>query len=229
MRTALIFDSETTGLPVWKSPSEAPEQPHIVQLAAALVDVPKRKIISMMDVIIRPDGWDIPRDMTEIHGIDTAMAMRFGIPEDVAVDTLYEMAAQADYRVAYNDVFDNRIIRIGLKRQGDDEAAEAFKAQKSYCAMRASRTVMGGTNPKLAEAHLYFTGEELTGAHSAGNDMLGTFRIYMRLVEMGLGISSGHQEEEAPAPATKIVPATEVTRPTIVHELDNDDDAIGTG
>ena len=29
----LMFDTETTGLPLWKDPSDHPDQPHLVQLA----------------------------------------------------------------------------------------------------------------------------------------------------------------------------------------------------
>ena len=39
MNLALFYDTETTGLPDFKAPSEAQHQPHIVQLAALLVDL----------------------------------------------------------------------------------------------------------------------------------------------------------------------------------------------
>lgn len=33
-----VMDCETTGLPLFKEPSEDPRQPHIVELAAMLID-----------------------------------------------------------------------------------------------------------------------------------------------------------------------------------------------
>lgn len=35
---AIVYDTETTGLPLFSQPSEDPRQPHIVQLAAIVVD-----------------------------------------------------------------------------------------------------------------------------------------------------------------------------------------------
>ena len=62
MTIAAVYDTETTGLPDFKAPSESEHQPHIVQLACALVDLDSRQITESMDVIIRPDGWKIPAD-----------------------------------------------------------------------------------------------------------------------------------------------------------------------
>nr|WP_299241463.1 hypothetical protein [uncultured Halomonas sp.] len=38
MTPILFFDTETTGLPDWKVPSDSEHQPHLVQLAAVLAD-----------------------------------------------------------------------------------------------------------------------------------------------------------------------------------------------
>lgn len=51
MNLALFYDTETQGLPLFKEPSEHPSQPHIVQLAACLLDLDTRKTIAGMDVI----------------------------------------------------------------------------------------------------------------------------------------------------------------------------------
>ncbi|MEJ5127665.1 hypothetical protein WH367_16610 [Comamonas sp. MYb21] len=56
MNLILAYDSETQGLPKWDLSSDHPDQPHIVQLGALLVDLDTRATIASMDVIIRPDG-----------------------------------------------------------------------------------------------------------------------------------------------------------------------------
>ena len=76
MNLALAYDTETTGLPLWNDPSDDPRQPHIVQLAAALVDIDTRRTIASMDVIVKPDGWTIPDDTVAVHGITTEHALR---------------------------------------------------------------------------------------------------------------------------------------------------------
>ena len=91
MTIALFYDTETTGLPLFKEPSEHPDQPHIVQLAACLVDLVTRDIISSMDVIVRPDGWTIPDDVAAIHVINTARATAEGVPEAEAVSMFMGM------------------------------------------------------------------------------------------------------------------------------------------
>ena len=78
---ALFYDTETTGLPDWHQPSDGPQQPHIVQLAACLVDLDTRETIDSMDMIIRPDGWVIPDDVAEVHGITTERATAEGCNE----------------------------------------------------------------------------------------------------------------------------------------------------
>jgi DNA polymerase-3 subunit epsilon len=64
MNIAIFYDTETTGLPLFKEPSEHPDQPHIVQLAGCLVDLDTRKTIASMDVIVKPDGWTISHGLS---------------------------------------------------------------------------------------------------------------------------------------------------------------------
>ena len=55
----LFFDTETTGLPEWTKPSNHPDQPHITQIAAALVD-DNRHARSVLCTYIQPNGWTVP-------------------------------------------------------------------------------------------------------------------------------------------------------------------------
>ena len=52
MNLKIFYDTETQGLPDFKAPSDAEHQPHIVQIACALVDCDARKTVASMDVIV---------------------------------------------------------------------------------------------------------------------------------------------------------------------------------
>ena len=173
----VVFDTETSGMPDWKMPSEADNQPHIVQLAAVVVDTQKRNIKQSINVIVKPSGWLIDPETTKIHGITTEYAMDVGISEGLAIEMFIELV-KGKTRVAHNTTFDNRIIRIGLKRYFPDKA-DAFKELPYYCTLQNSRKIMGGkSGHTLAEALKHFTGKDLVNAHNAMADTLGCMDLY---------------------------------------------------
>lgn len=182
----LPFDTETTGLPDWKAPSDDPQQPHIVQLAALLVDDQNREIMESMDVIVRPDGWVISPEMTKIHGISQEKAMDAGIKESDAVEQFMAMYEACDLRIAHNTTFDNRIIRIALKRHFPDLVSDKWKDPKLYfCTWMACRTLLrGSSGHTLAECCQILLGRDITQeAHSAMPDTLNTLDLYYDLLK----------------------------------------------
>lgn len=204
MRTALFYDAETTGLPLFKEPSSHPDQPHIVQLAAFLVDLDTRETISSMDVIVRPDGWAIPDDMTAIHGISTQKAWDFGIPEAKAVDMLLALHSNATVRIGHNEPFDARVVRIGAKRFIDPRdpglaipPSDDWKAKSAECTARLATPICklpptarmrgGNKTPTLLEAYQHFFGQEFPGQHTARGDALACMRVYFAIQDLNKG------------------------------------------
>lgn len=204
----LAFDTETTGLPDWNQPSEAPQQPHLVEIAALLYDGTTE--VDRFHTIIRPDGWEIPEEVAKIHGITTERALDEGIPEPEAVARFLAMHALADLRVAHNEAFDQRILRIALKRYGNgasgwdmltqeerDAIADAFKAAPSYCTSNKAKPIMklpptekmlanprfrnSYKQPNLQEAHQHFLGQTFEGAHGALADAEACARVYFAM------------------------------------------------
>jgi DNA polymerase-3 subunit epsilon len=179
MKLVLPFDTETTGMPNWKIPSDDSTQPHLVQLAAVLCNADTRQKLQSIDLIIKPDGWVIPEEMVAIHGITTEMANDVGVSERLAVEMLIDLCGDAD-RIAFNKTFDQRIIRIALKRyKFGDEAMEKW-AQKDnfHCSMRMVQKVHGGKVMTLTDAYNLVTGMTLENAHSAMADTLAARDIY---------------------------------------------------
>ncbi|MWV17529.1 3'-5' exonuclease [Pseudomonas sp. L-22-4S-12] len=184
---AVVFDTETTGIPDWKNPSEAEHQPHIVEIAATLYSA-QGAVIDSFQAIVKPDGRVIPDELAEIHGITQEMAMEVGISEIDALKGFLALHDRAGIRVAHNATFDDRIVRIGLMRYFDEERANAFRdGSEKFCTCNKSRGPVGlGKLPTLAEAYKHFTGEDLVNAHRAMPDAQACARIYFALqgVEM---------------------------------------------
>lgn len=188
MHLLLPFDTETTGIPDWKIPSEDPSQPHILEIGAQLVDLDSREVVEEMSVLVRPDGWEISKEITEITGITFEMAMDTGISEPEALEQFMAMYDKCALRTAFNATFDNRIIRIAQKRYGIiEDVMEAWKTEKHgyYCAMINSRKAIGGKQPSLGEAYKHFFGKAFEGSHRALPDAIATKEIYFALKDIG--------------------------------------------
>jgi len=194
MNLALFYDTETTGLPLFKEPSEHPDQPHIVQLAACLVDLDTRNTIASMDVIIQPDGWTIPDEVAAIHGITTEHAKVVGVPAKLALQMFLELATGRK-RIAHNEQFDARLVRIALLRHFSAEAADDWKEGKAECTQKMATPIVKapptakmlavGRNhfksANLGESVLHFTGKPLENAHSAMADVQGCMAVYFAI------------------------------------------------
>lgn len=199
MTRILFFDTETTGLPVWNEPSDSDVQPHLVQLGALLVDYETRDVVEKMDVIVAPDFWTIPEEVSQIHGITHDHAIEFGMDECSVLTDFYFMFEKADFRVAHNRTFDQRIIRIAMKRyfggEIGDQALEKWAAKDDFHdTMLMAKNVMklepkgryGYKNPTLAEAYKFFTGKELEGGHNAMIDTRACMEIYFAMIDQNV-------------------------------------------
>lgn len=186
----LFFDTETTGFAHKSKPIDHPDQPHVVQLAAALTE-DDGKVVSGFNFIIDPgvcNGVRIPSAVAAIHGIDEEKAWRFGRhPIDVLTmfDALYP---HADTIVGHNVDFDIEMMLISFGRHKADWQWNAGPIADKFCTMRESTDICklpsprGGYKwPKLGEAYLHFFGRELVGAHDAMVDLDACKQIYFAL------------------------------------------------
>lgn len=196
----LAYDTETSGLPIWDKPSEDPGQPHIIELAAKLVDEATRETLGSMNVLIRPDGFEISQEITDITGITQDMAMRYGVPMPQALEMFVAMWRNAEVRVAHNESFDMRMVRIELKRdeifasqlEGVLDFADYWKAAPAYCTQGSSTKICNlpptakmvaakrnhAKSPNLGEAYKFFTGQEMVGSHRAMADVDACLVVY---------------------------------------------------
>lgn len=201
MTPILFYDFETEKLPLFSEPSSDPRQPHIVQLAAVLVDAETRDTLSSINLIAYPDGWEIPGESAAIHGITTEHARRVGVPEDFICAALIHLWDRKDggpksLRVGHNEQFDARIQRIALKRFVGDAAADAWKAGEAECTARLAEPIMRmpptqrmvaagrgkqHKKPKLEEAFDHFVGYPMENAHDAMADVAACMAVYWKI------------------------------------------------
>lgn len=204
MKTIIFYDTETTGLPLFKEPSEHPGQPHIVQLAAELCEEETGKTLGAMNLIIRPEGWVMSPEALETHGISEEYAASVGVPARAAMDTFLELWTNADVRCAHNETFDARLLRIAIMRcaywsmeamqtsAGEVAFADYWKQGESFCTQTNSTKILnlpptekmmakrmtGPKSPNLGEAYYHFTGKVLDGAHDAQVDIMACKAVY---------------------------------------------------
>lgn len=191
-RLHLTFDSETTAKLDFSAPADAPHQPRLVQLAALLQD-DAANVIATLNVIVKPEGFEIPADVVAIHGITTERALVEGVSLRHALCTFACLATLADTHIAHNRKFDEKILRGEFRRCGS--VAPQFNG---YCTMMAAQDRMGGRWPKLAAAYKYFFGDGFDNAHDALADVRACSRIYFHLMSL-------QQPQERPA--LKDIPA----------------------
>jgi DNA polymerase-3 subunit epsilon len=190
------YDTETTGIPNHNEPRGDPNQPHIVQLACAVFDPLTRLTKESFCAIIKPDGWTIPDDVAAVHGITTERALDEGRPAREVLDRFLELWKKDNQilrRLAHNQNFDARMVRIAMHRHGyNDMDHVLWKGGPALCTATMSKPILkmeatakmkaAGFNtsktPKLSEAYEYFTQKTLEGAHDAMNDVNACIAVY---------------------------------------------------
>lgn len=198
MANVLVIDSETCGLPVKGIPSDDPKQPHLCQFSALLIDIDSRQEVETIDVLIRPNGWQIPADMTAIHGISHIRALARGIPEEDVARKFMEMQDRAAITVAHHIIFDLQIMRIAMLRYGIPRAEADERTQRpNSCTMQLSTNIVNlpptdrmlavglrvPKPPKLSECMKFFFDEDHEGAHNALSDARACAKCYFHIVD----------------------------------------------
>ena len=185
----LFFDTETTGLPKnWKAPvTDLNNWPRLVQLAYLFYDKNGNKI-SGGDFIIKPEGYIIPSDVSRIHGISTERAMKEGKDLAIVLQTFQTLVTQAEYLVAHNMSFDEKIVGAEFLRQ---KMTDILSSKRKICTMQSTTNFCaipgqyGNKWPKLSELHykLFRTGFE--EAHNAAVDINATAKCFWELKRRG--------------------------------------------
>ncbi len=183
----LFFDTETTDLPDFKKQATDPSQPHIVQLAAILIDH-TGLVLAEINLLVKPDGWTINPKAQAVHGISIERADKFGLKLGTVIKLFLALADRADLLVAHSYDFDEKMIRRELHHMSEPELAEAFRSRKNHCTMKQGTplckipSARGGFKwPKLQELHQFLFGVGFDDAHDAMADIRATVRVYFQM------------------------------------------------
>lgn len=182
-----VFDTETTGF--IKPNANHEDQPHCCQIAILLCEDDGTEVESF-EAIIKPEGWEIPERVAEIHGISTERAHAEGIPLLEAMTQFDTIAKRSGALVAHNIDFDIVVVGAAYFRT---QLPNPLTLLPRRCTMKAATNIVcipktrgsGFKWPKLLESHLHFFNEGFEDAHSAMADVKACKRVYMKLLEEG--------------------------------------------
>ena len=200
-KRVLIYDTETTGLPKFQSPSSDPSQPHLTDLCAILYSM-EGELIEVFEQLICPKGWEVEADAAELTGLTTEFLTINGGDEKEAVAAFGHLHKKADIRVAHNIGFDDRIMRIAIKRYLGDAPADRFKAAPIYCTANSTKNIVqcpptpkmlasksfrnSFKTPNMQEALSFFCPGELIGqAHRARPDAEACAKVFFAMQARG--------------------------------------------
>ena len=187
----LFFDTETTGIPKdYKAPcTNTDNWPRLIQLGWLLTDAEGR-ILSDGNHIVRPDGFEIPKAASDVHGITTEFALENGKP---LLDVIFAFGAdlnQAECVIGHNLDYDLHIVGAEYVRLGYD--SRIMFARPTLCTMQATIQYcnipgrFGPKWPKLMELYTKLFGQEFDGAHDAMADIVATKECFFELIRRGV-------------------------------------------
>ena len=111
----LVFDTETTGLPIGRNPSirETKKWPHIVQLSCILFDTDTNEIIRSYDTVVKvPDNIKISEESISLHGISRDISNTQGLPVKDVLKEFNQMLIASDKVIGHNISFDKRVVMV---------------------------------------------------------------------------------------------------------------------
>lgn len=188
----LIYDTETTGLPNnYNAPvTDSDNWPRMIQIAWQLHDE-TGKLLENENLIIKPDGFDIPFNATKIHGITTEKAMAEGILLEEALQKFQTVLQNTKVIVGHNISFDQNIVGAEFFRKGLNYETlnlpliDTMNTSIDFCAIPGGRG--GGFKfPKLEELHEKLFEKRFDEAHNASADVNATARCFMELLRLGV-------------------------------------------
>ncbi|MPQ47089.1 3'-5' exonuclease [Marinifilum sp. N1E240] len=186
----LFFDTETTGLPKnWGAPvTDIDNWPRLVQLAWLLYDSKNQEIKSANRIVI-PEGFTIPTEASNVHGISTERAHKEGIDLTDALNEFSSALEEANFLIAHNISFDEKIAGAEFIRKN---ISNKLNNIPKICTMKTTTNICkipgryGYKWPNLTELHNHLFNKGFDDAHDALADVKACADCFFELKKAGM-------------------------------------------
>ena len=189
----LIFDTETTGLPLDKNAplTNFDNWPRMVQIAWQIHDA-EGKFVKAENHIVKPEGFIIPINASMVHGISTEHALNVGENLNDVLDIFLENLKDVKYIVGHNVSFDLNVTACEFLRVKGINPFRGMNIIDTCTEKTADFCKLSGgpgrkfKKPKLAEIHQLLFNEGFDMAHNASADVEATARVFLELVRINV-------------------------------------------
>ena len=183
----LFFDTSAAGVPKsWKAQVEDTfAWPRLVHLAWELIDE-QSNIVEAQSHIIKPEGFIIPNESTNFHGISHEEAEENGQDLKACLEDFAKIIDRADHVISFNFTFNSRVFGAECIRKGVNH--RLFNSDY-YCLMQETTfyTKKLGRDgrykwPTLTELFQKVYGQQFADANRADQDVRATSMIFFKLL-----------------------------------------------
>lgn len=194
------FSDELVGCDTYKRPHYEDDgsvnYPHISQISWIITSTTGEELIKR-NFIIKPEGYDISKKATEVHGIDNLYASRHGVCIGYVIHILKnDIREYGCYKICGHNVkFDIHMIEAESLRLCDEDFFNQlvdFHFEDTCSNSKIMRYIdlkdkRGRVKrPKLSELYQYLFGKEIIGAHNSEVDISSTKECFFECVRLGL-------------------------------------------
>jgi DNA polymerase III epsilon subunit-like protein len=192
----LIFDLETSGLPIHISPEthkrkrgfpppddiQAYDSARIVSIAWIIIEPITKEIIQQEYYLVKPVDFSIPPEATAIHKITTEFATTNGTDIMQVYESFHKALKRVETILSYNIAFDYNVFKSSLIRHEQNDIIQELDAKQQKCIMlQAQRHINSRYYPKLSVMHQYVFNTPIQEAHNAMGDVMSCYKIYKQI------------------------------------------------
>lgn len=183
-----FFDTETTGIPSRTGNRYASykklenyDSSRIVSISWIITQ--KQQVVNQSYYLIKPDGYEIPQEATNIHKITTEEAHAKGVTIQHVFDELRKQLPLCVNMVAHNISFDIHVLKSELWRYGYKDIIACIEGMHHICTMKKGKEFLKRkTSPKLELLAKELLNIDISQeAHNAQADTYYCFKCYTKM------------------------------------------------